>query len=317
MTKQSEQMELDLKTTKKDLLMVSPMNIMIDKDFNTRTDFGEMEELVASIIENGVLNPIKAYSTGLGDGKYVLVDGERRFRAVMIALERGNPIVRIPVIPVRKKSKEELTFEIITNNEGKPLTPIEKGVTYARLLNYGYAQSEIAKKIGRSVAHVSQMISLVENTPAKVQNMIQGGEVSANVVIQASKFLPDANELTESIENAVENKKTEARESGKKEKKVKLSDVSKTSGGFNYSLTIAEVISKHFRGKDQITIPINNAGDCDYNVLMQQEKGQGVYNLIMVSSAGEEIVLGKFEGKHAKYVDSFIIALKDLTMDLK
>lgn len=80
---------------KETYLMVPPSSLVADEKKNPRFEYSDIEELMNSIIENGIKNPLKGYQK---DGKIVLKDGHRRMRAIKLAIEKGKKIERVPVI---------------------------------------------------------------------------------------------------------------------------------------------------------------------------------------------------------------------------
>jgi len=192
-------MEIDIK--RKDMFLVPVNSIIVEEGFNTRIDYGDLESLKNSIIENGIITPLKGYKD---KDKYVLTEGHRRIKAVKMAIEDGHEILRVPILTEKITSKESRTFEILINNDGKPLTPIELANTYDRLVVWGYSVQEIAKKIGKSVQHVKDTLELMQATK-KTTEMIANGHVTANAVKKMLKS--DSPEVVE--------KKIEAVVSGK------------------------------------------------------------------------------------------------------
>lgn len=79
-------------TKRTDLFLIDPRNIVVMEGFNVRRDF-DLEELKEQIKANGVLNPVTVipYKED-GVEKYKLVDGERRYRATMLAISEGANI---------------------------------------------------------------------------------------------------------------------------------------------------------------------------------------------------------------------------------
>jgi ParB family transcriptional regulator, chromosome partitioning protein len=185
------------KTQKKDVLMIDPRVLIIEEGFNTRQDFGDLEELADSIIANGVKRPLSGYKKG---ENYVITDGERRLRATMIAINRGFDIARIPFLPERPKSLQERTLDIAIMNDGKPLTSLELGETYKRLINFGLSITEISKKTGRTYKHVTDLIG-VADSPENVKEMIKTGQVSATLVAEVNAKTKDVDK-TELVLNA-------------------------------------------------------------------------------------------------------------------
>ena len=81
-------------TKRTDIFQIDPRNIVVMDDFNARRDF-DLEELKEQIKAKGVLNPITVLPFKDEDGieRYKLVDGERRYRATMLAVEEVNMVM--------------------------------------------------------------------------------------------------------------------------------------------------------------------------------------------------------------------------------
>ena len=207
-----------IETKKETYLLVSPSELTVDESLNPRTDYGEIEELMISILENGIKNPLKAYEK---DGKIILKDGHRRMRAIKLALERGSKIERVPVIlEQRSLNDEERTLEYIIYNDGKPLTMLEQSEVIRRLLNYGWKTTDIVKRTGKARGYIENLILLTQ-IPMKIQHFVNDGKISSNTVIQivqASKG--DTEKASQAVETAIKN----AKESGKEKATTKHVD---------------------------------------------------------------------------------------------
>ncbi len=191
------------KTQRKDVLYVDPKLLVIEVGFNTRVDYGDIEELKNSIVENGVRVPLRGYKNP--DGTYTVVDGHRRHTATMLAIKEGVDIARLPFISEKKRTEEERVFDIILSNDGKPLTPLELGETYKRLVNYGYGVSEIAKKIGKSISHVSDMIT-VANSSKSIKGLVQENVISASLVAKLKNKVKDTDKAEKIIKKKAKKK---------------------------------------------------------------------------------------------------------------
>lgn len=201
-----EKKELN-KTQRKDLFYLDPRVLTIEDGFNVRTDYGDLDQLKLSIVENGVKIPLRGYKI-YGKNEYVVVDGHRRFMAVMMAIKEGNDIARVPFITEEKKTAEERNFEMILSNDGKQLTPLELGEVYKRLQNYGYSPSEISRRIGKSVTHVIDMID-VAGSSKDVKDAIKEGSISTTLVSEVKKSIKDQDQAEEVIKTSVQIKKEE------------------------------------------------------------------------------------------------------------
>ena len=106
-------------------------------------DDNKFEELVASIRENGVLQPILVQKLDTG---YELVVGERRWRA-----SKKAGLKKIPAVIREVTDAQALEWAIIENIHRQDLNPIEEADAYARLSDeFALTQEMIAKKVGKS-----------------------------------------------------------------------------------------------------------------------------------------------------------------------
>lgn len=192
------------KTQKTDLLWIDPRLIRVVEDFNTRIDYHDMDGLEQSIVANGVKKPLQGYKEG---DFYFLIDGARRHKAVMSAIAKGYEIARVPFMSGKKTTIEERTLAIILSNDGEPLTPLELGITYQRLLSFGMTQTEIARRTGKTQAHISSMI-MVAGSGSEVKTMISNGDVSATLVAEVKNKIKDVDQAEEIIKKAVQKKKS-------------------------------------------------------------------------------------------------------------
>ncbi len=142
-----------------------------------RIDFDEhdMEELVHSIKEIGVLQPIVVRpSQEDNDEKYELVMGERRWRATQRA-----GIDTIPAIVRETKNVDLLRDALLENLHRSQLNPIEEAAAYQQLLDeFETTQDQLAQRIGRSRPQISNTIRLLK-LPALVQRRVAAGILSA------------------------------------------------------------------------------------------------------------------------------------------
>lgn len=171
-------------TKRTDIYQIDPRNVDVVAGFNVRREFA-IDELKEQIKLNGVLNPITVIPTKAADGteRYRLVDGERRLRATLAAIEEGADIRRIKAIFLpRNTSEEEQLVQQMMRNEGKNFTEYECAIMFHRFKDaFGYSQTEIAAKFGKSTTFVSRCLSLMELAP-EIQQKLESGEISTNAV---------------------------------------------------------------------------------------------------------------------------------------
>src|SRR5688572_644082 len=135
-------------------------------------DEDEMSELVHSIQEVGLLQPVVVRATG--PGTYELVMGERRWRAT-----REAGLDTIGAI-VRDTSDDDLLRDALLENlHRSQLNPLEEAAAYQQLLDdFGCTHEELATRIGRSRPQISNTLRLLK-LPASVQRRVAAGVLSA------------------------------------------------------------------------------------------------------------------------------------------
>lgn len=138
-----------------------------------RTFFDEaaLDELAASIAARGVIQPIIVRP--LGQGKYQLVAGERRWRAAQKA-----QLHTIPALVRELDEREVMALALIENLQREDLNPVEEARAYHRLSDAeGMTQAEIARLVDKSRSHVANVQRLLA-LPEAVLDMVEAGELS-------------------------------------------------------------------------------------------------------------------------------------------
>jgi len=139
-----------------------------------RTNFDEdqLTELALSIKEVGLLQPPVVRS--LGNGKYQLIMGERRFRAAKLAGLKSIPVI------IRQTGDDQLLREAIVENiHRSQLNPLEEAAAYQQLLNdFNYTHDELAVKLSKSRPVITNTMRLL-NLPVSVQRRVAAGVISA------------------------------------------------------------------------------------------------------------------------------------------
>ena len=133
-------------------------------------------ELVHSVREIGVLQPVVVRSMGEKNGKqtYELIMGERRLRA---SKEAG--LVKIPAVIRETADENMLRDALLENLHRSQLNPLEEASAYQQLLDdFGITQDELASRIGRSRPLITNTIRLLK-LPVSVQRKVAAGVLSA------------------------------------------------------------------------------------------------------------------------------------------
>lgn len=138
----------------------------------THFDEDQLAELVHSISEFGVLQPVVVRKNSAGE--YELIMGERRTRAA-----RDAGLTQIPAI-VRETADEDLLRDALLENlHRSELNPLEEASAYQQLLeDFGITQEQLAARIGRSRPQISNTIRLLR-LPVSVQQRVAAGVLSA------------------------------------------------------------------------------------------------------------------------------------------
>jgi ParB family chromosome partitioning protein len=149
-----------------------PVGSIVPNPLQPRQDFSEEElaELVASIRENGLLQPLLVRPDAGTAERYQLVAGERRFRSIQ-RLEWTD----VPVV-VREVSDEALlVLALVENLQREQLNPLEEADGYQALIDrFGMTQEEVARAVGKERSTVANMLRLLR-LPPSIRKLLQGG----------------------------------------------------------------------------------------------------------------------------------------------
>jgi len=146
---------------------ISPNKLQPRKYF----DDDKLEELVRSIRENGVLQPV-VVQKGNKNG-YELIVGERRWRA-----SRKAGLKKIPVVIREVSDAESLELAIIENIHRQDLNPIEEAEAYSRLANeFGLTQEKLARRVGKNRTSITNTLRLLK-LPENIKEEIVAGRLS-------------------------------------------------------------------------------------------------------------------------------------------
>ena len=167
----------DFSEGRTDVYKIDPRRLQIRPDWNSR-DFSDpanqqhVEELAKSIAEVGVREPLKVFVEN--DVPYI-TNGECRYRAVMLCIERGIEIKTVPVMGEDRFANEaDRLFTQFVSNSGKQFSALENAKLFKRLIDLGWQQNDIAKKTGFSAGRISQVLELL-TLPLVLQQFIKIG----------------------------------------------------------------------------------------------------------------------------------------------
>ncbi len=141
--------------------------------YQPRRDFDEhaLDELAASIVQLGIIQPITVRA--MGGGQFEIISGERRLRA-----SRRAGVRRIPAYVRDADTEAMLEMAIVENVQREALNPIEIALGYHRLIEEcGLKQEDVAQKVGKNRATVTNFIRLLR-LPPKVQASLRDNSLS-------------------------------------------------------------------------------------------------------------------------------------------
>ena len=130
-----------------------------------------LKELADSIKKHGVIMPIIVNKSG---DRYMIIAGERRFRATKLA-----GISKIPAIVKNYNERQIKEISLIENLQREDLNPIEAATAMRSLMDdYGLTQEDLADRIGKSRPAIANTLRLLSLSP-EVIKLVSGGELSA------------------------------------------------------------------------------------------------------------------------------------------
>jgi ParB family transcriptional regulator, chromosome partitioning protein len=153
----------------------------------------ELDELVASLRERGIIQPIVARPVRGANDSYEIIAGERRWRAAQRA-----GLHEVPVVIIEATDAEALQIAIIENVQRADLNALEEADGYRALMEeFHNSQDEVAKIVGKSRSHVANTVRLLK-LPETVKAHIHSGKLSAG---HARMLIgqPNAEQLAEEI----------------------------------------------------------------------------------------------------------------------
>jgi ParB family chromosome partitioning protein len=129
-----------------------------------------LQELVDSIREQGILEPIVVAKTPAG---YQIIAGERRWRAAKVL-----QLEKVPVVVKETTPQGMLEMSIVENVQREDLNPIERAQAYRRLIDeFGLGTNEVARKVGKSAPTISNTIRLL-SLPDAIKDALVAGVIT-------------------------------------------------------------------------------------------------------------------------------------------
>ena len=165
--------EINEEIDKKDIVQIKLSNIRPNKN-QPRKEFDEdrIKALSDSIKNVGVLQPIVLKP--IEDNNYMIIAGERRYRASILAGKEEIPAI-IKDIPI----KDIMEIALIENLQREDLNSIEEALAYKNLIeDYKVTQEELSEAVGKSRPYITNTLRLL-NLQNKIIKMIENGDITA------------------------------------------------------------------------------------------------------------------------------------------
>ena len=229
--------------TKKNKLLLSEI---VPNKYQPRKDFdeGNLNDLINSIKERGVIQPIIVRKSNKENSKYEIIAGERRWLA---ASKAG--LHDIPVVITEADDLKSLEFAIVENVQRHDLNPLEEAQGYKRLIDeFSYDQEKVSKFIGKSRSHITNCLRLL-TLPEEVLKLIELKKLTAG----HAKILVGL-ENASFVANKIIEKKLSVRQS---ENFVKIFKNKKKITNFTKDANIAD-LEKSISEKIGLSVVIKN-----------------------------------------------------------
>jgi len=150
-----------------------PVELVDRNPFQTRShvDDGELAELAASIVANGVVQPVLVRPQA--NGRFQLIAGERRWRASQLARK-----TTIPAILRQVSDEQALEITIVENLQREDLNPMDQARAFERLATeFHMTQEQIATRTGKDRVSVANFMRLLK-LPVNLQAQVESGVLS-------------------------------------------------------------------------------------------------------------------------------------------
>ena len=170
---------------------------IVPNKYQPRKNFDEenLNDLVNSIKERGVIQPIIVRKSNTNNSKYEIIAGERRWLAAQKA-----GLHEIPVVVTDADDLKSLEFAIVENVQRHDLNPLEEAQGYKRLIDeFSYDQEKVSKFIGKSRSYITNSLRIL-NLPAEVLKLVDEKKITAGhakILVGSENAIFIANKIIE------------------------------------------------------------------------------------------------------------------------
>jgi ParB family chromosome partitioning protein len=232
-----------------------PITDLVPNKFQPRKIFDEanLEDLIKSIKERGIIQPIIVRYSLEDKKKFEIIAGERRW----IAAQKVG-LTEVPVVITEADDLKSLEFAIVENVQRHDLNPLEEAQGYKRLIDeFKYDQDKVSKFIGKSRSYISNCLRLL-SLPTTIIKMIEerlitSGHAKILVGLQNAEFI--ANKV---IEKKLSVRQTESlvkifKKDNRKNIKLKDVNISELEKSISEKIGLNVAIKNDKRNKGSIT----------------------------------------------------------------
>lgn len=247
-----------------------PLDAIYPNPDQPRADFDAetLEELASSIKHIGLVQPITVREDGKGEGKYIIISGERRYRAARL--------IELETIPAYIRTVDDdqvVEMALIENIQREDLNAIEIALTFSKLIDAdGLTQEELATRVGKKRATVANYLRLLK-LPAQIQlglknRKLSMGHARALLSIEDTELqlalykqiltddlsVRDVEQMAREYSTAEPSSKAKSQEA-RQAAKERLAQYRSTTEQISRSLGTKVKMSCNASGKGRITIP--------------------------------------------------------------
>ena len=170
-----------------------PIDKLEPNPLQPRVEIGDLTELVLSVREKGVLEPLLVRPSEVG-GRFMIISGERRYRA---SLEVG--LVELPCIEMNVDDRAVAEISLIENLQRKDLTPFEEADGLVALSKrFGYTHEEISRKLGKARTSVTETISIA-NIPPEIRDLCRRADIASKSMLLQIVRQPTDDEMRDLV----------------------------------------------------------------------------------------------------------------------
>lgn len=252
----------------KDKVVSVNINVLVPSKWQPRKKFDEekLAQLAESIKQSGIIEPLIV--SPLGDGKYEIVCGERRWRAAILA-----NLNEVPVIVKVLDEKQKHLLSLIENLQREDLNPVEEAQAYKSLIEeYNLTQEELAQLVGKDRSVIANTLRILK-LPKEIIGYIEDGLISAgharslasvndeNLIIELANRIIQDKLTVRDIENIV--KTLKSKKGVRRKIVVELPEVKSLEKELSELLGCKVVIKPLSNTKGKIIISYNDLDEFD------------------------------------------------------